>query len=62
MHLTALKKLPALKDFAARERSKFGVACNGDGGRVGAIGGKGRVMKGDHLLMICAENLLPMMA
>ena len=36
----------------------FGVAFDGDGDRIGAIDGEGRVIWGDQLLMVYAEDLL----
>ena len=36
----------------------FGVAFDGDGDRIGAIDGTGRVIWGDQLLMIYSEDLL----
>ena len=49
-----------LKVLVARERLDFGIAFDGDGDRIGAIDGKGRVIWGDQLLMIYAEDLLRM--
>lgn len=36
----------------------FGIAFDGDGDRIGAIDGEGRIIWGDQLLMIYAEDLL----
>jgi phosphomannomutase len=36
----------------------FGIAFDGDGDRIGAIDGQGRIIWGDQLLMIFAEDLL----
>ena len=36
----------------------FGIAFDGDGDRIGAVDGKGRVIWGDQLLMIFAEPVL----
>ena len=50
-----------LEDLRALVSSKnldFGVAFDGDGDRIGAIDGDGRVIWGDQLLMIYAEDLL----
>ena len=57
---TEEKNLADLKDLVARERLDFGVAFDGDGDRIGAIDGEGRVIWGDQLLMIYAEDLLRM--
>lgn len=57
---TEEKNLADLKDLVARERLDFGIAFDGDGDRIGAIDGQGRVIWGDQLLMIYAEDLLKM--
>ena len=57
---TEEKNLADLKDLVARECLDFGVAFDGDGDRIGAIDGQGRVIWGDQLLMIYAEDLLRM--
>ncbi|HEX4848853.1 MAG TPA: phosphomannomutase, partial [Novosphingobium sp.] len=48
------------KALVAAERLDFGIAFDGDGDRIGAIDGQGRVIWGDQLLMIYAEDLLKM--
>ncbi len=55
---TEEKNLADLKDLVVRERLDFGIAFDGDGDRIGAIDGEGRVVWGDQLLMIYAEDLL----
>ena len=55
---TEEKNLADLKALVAREKLDFGVAFDGDGDRIGAIDGTGRVIWGDQLLMIYAEDLL----
>ena len=57
---TEEKNLADLKELVAREQLDFGVAFDGDGDRIGAIDGTGRVIWGDQLLMIYAEDLLRM--
>ena len=57
---TEEKNLADLKELVAREQLDFGVAFDGDGDRIGAIDGTGRVIWGDQLLMIYAEDLLKM--
>ncbi len=57
---TEEKNLADLKELVARERLDFGIAFDGDGDRIGAIDGGGRVIWGDQLLMIYAEDLLKM--
>jgi phosphomannomutase len=50
--------LADLKKLVADKKLDFGVAFDGDGDRIGAIDGQGRVIWGDQLLMIYAEDLL----
>jgi phosphomannomutase len=55
---TEEKNLADLKALVAAKQLDFGVAFDGDGDRIGAIDGSGRVIWGDQLLMIYAEDLL----
>ena len=55
---TEEKNLADLKALVAAKNLHFGLAFDGDGDRIGAIDGKGRVIWGDQLLMIYAEDLL----
>ncbi|HVR89730.1 MAG TPA: phosphomannomutase/phosphoglucomutase [Novosphingobium sp.] len=55
---TEEKNLADLKVLVAEKKLDFGVAFDGDGDRIGAIDGEGRVIWGDQLLMIYAEDLL----
>ena len=57
---TEEKNLADLKALVADKRLDFGIAFDGDGDRIGAIDGQGRVIWGDQLLMIYAEDLLKM--
>ncbi|WP_156840782.1 phosphoglucomutase/phosphomannomutase PgmG [Novosphingobium aquimarinum] len=57
---TEEKNLADLKALVAEKKLDFGVAFDGDGDRIGAIDGEGRVIWGDQLLMIYAEDLLDM--
>jgi phosphomannomutase len=50
--------LADLKAEVAVKRLDFGVAFDGDGDRIGAVDGEGRVLWGDQLLMIYAEDVL----
>jgi len=52
------KNLADLKALVAEKRLDFGVAFDGDGDRIGAIDGAGRVIWGDQLLAIFAESVL----
>jgi phosphomannomutase len=47
-----------LKQLVAEKKLDFGLAFDGDGDRIGAIDGEGRVIWGDQLLQIFAEDVL----
>ncbi|MCK9541494.1 MAG: phosphomannomutase/phosphoglucomutase [Novosphingobium sp.] len=55
---TEEKNLADLRALVAAKNLDFGIAFDGDGDRIGAIDGQGRVIWGDQLLMIFAEDLL----
>ena len=55
---TEEKNLADLKALVAEKKLDFGVAFDGDGDRIGAIDGEGRVIWGDQLLAIYAEDVL----
>ncbi|MGX7924997.1 phosphoglucomutase/phosphomannomutase PgmG [Tsuneonella sp. HG094] len=55
---TVPENLEDLQRLVADKNLDFGVAFDGDGDRIGAIDGEGRVIWGDQLLMIYAEDLL----
>jgi phosphomannomutase len=55
---TEEKNLAALKQLVADKNLDFGLAFDGDGDRIGAIDGTGRVIWGDQLLAILAEPVL----
>ena len=55
---TVEENLAALRALVAEKKLDFGIAFDGDGDRIGAIDGQGRVIWGDQLLMIYAEDLL----
>ncbi|AKM10860.1 phosphoglucomutase/phosphomannomutase PgmG [Croceicoccus naphthovorans] len=55
---TEEKNLADLRQLVADKNLDFGLAFDGDGDRIGAIDGEGRVIWGDQLLMIYAEDLL----
>jgi len=57
---TEEKNLADLRKLVAEKNLDFGIAFDGDGDRIGAIDGQGRVVWGDQLLMIYAEDLLQM--
>jgi len=55
---TEEKNLEDLRRLVAEKSLDFGVAFDGDGDRIGAVDGKGRVIWGDQLLMILAVPVL----
>jgi phosphomannomutase len=57
---TEEKNLADLRALVAEKKLDFGVAFDGDADRIGAIDGEGRIIWGDQLLMIYAEDLLKM--
>jgi phosphomannomutase len=55
---TVPENLEDLAKLVAEKNLDFGIAFDGDGDRIGAIDGEGRIIWGDQLLMIYAEDLL----
>ncbi|RDC61056.1 Phosphomannomutase [Alteripontixanthobacter maritimus] len=55
---TVEANLEDLRQLVADKGLDFGIAFDGDGDRIGAIDGEGRVIWGDQLLMIYARDLL----
>jgi phosphomannomutase len=55
---TVEANLADLRRLVAEKGLDFGVAFDGDGDRIGAIDGQGRVIWGDQLLSILAEPVL----
>ncbi len=55
---TMPENLADLQRLVADKQLDFGIAFDGDGDRIGAVDGQGRVIWGDQLLMIYAEDLL----
>jgi len=55
---TVEENLTDLRALVADKKLDFGVAFDGDGDRIGAIDGEGRIIWGDQLLMIYAEDVL----
>ena len=55
---TVEANLEDLRQLVAELKLDFGIAFDGDGDRIGAIDGEGRVVWGDQLLAILAEPVL----
>jgi phosphomannomutase len=55
---TVEANLADLKALVTGKQLDFGIAFDGDGDRIGAVDGKGRVIWGDQLLAILAEAVL----
>jgi phosphomannomutase len=55
---TEERNLADLKALVTEKKLHFGVAFDGDGDRIGAVDGEGRVIWGDQLLAIFAEPVL----
>ncbi len=55
---TVESNLEDLKKLVAAKGLDFGIAFDGDGDRIGAVDGRGRVIWGDQLLMILAGPVL----
>jgi len=55
---TVEANLADLKKLVRRERCDLGIAFDGDGDRIGAVDGKGRVLWGDQLLVLWAREVL----
>jgi phosphomannomutase len=55
---TVEANLADLRKTVKRERCDLGIAFDGDGDRIGAIDGRGRVLWGDQLLVLWARDVL----
>lgn len=55
---TVEDNLADLKTLVAEKKLDFGVAFDGDGDRIGAIDGQGRVIWGDQILSVLAQSVL----
>ena len=55
---TVPENLEDLRRLVAEKNLDFGIAFDGDGDRIGAIDGEGRIIWGDQLMMIYSEDLL----
>ncbi|WP_260483298.1 phosphoglucomutase/phosphomannomutase PgmG [Sphingomicrobium flavum] len=55
---TVEKNLAHLKDMVRENELDFGIAFDGDGDRIGAVDGQGRVIWGDQILMLLSGPVL----
>jgi phosphomannomutase len=55
---TVESNLTQLKELVAKEGSVAGIAFDGDGDRIGAVDGKGRVLWGDQMMMLLSRDVL----
>ncbi|CAA7620187.1 Phosphomannomutase [Candidatus Terasakiella magnetica] len=55
---TEPENLEALQDRVLSEGADLGIAFDGDGDRIGVVDGEGRILWGDQILVILAEDLL----
>jgi phosphomannomutase len=55
---TVESNLTDLRRLVADKRLDFGLAFDGDGDRIGAVDGQGRVLWGDQILAVLAEPVL----
>jgi len=55
---TVEKNLEQLKALVAEKNLDFGIAFDGDGDRIGAVDGRGRVIWGDQLVSVLAVPVL----
>jgi phosphomannomutase len=55
---TVPKNLEQLQAEVAKQKADVGFAFDGDGDRVGIIDGKGRILWGDQIMQILAEDVL----
>lgn len=52
------KNLIQLQEVVLREKCHLGLAFDGDGDRLGIVDDKGRMVWGDQLLLLCAEEVI----
>lgn len=55
---TEPKNLRQLQDAVLAEQADLGIAFDGDGDRIGVIDGEGRILWGDQILILLAEEVL----
>ncbi len=55
---TVPENLAQLQDTVAAEECDLGIAFDGDGDRIGVVDAKGRILWGDQLMILLAEDVL----
>ena len=55
---TVAENLEQLIDFVKDKDANLGIAFDGDGDRIGAVDGRGRIIWGDQMMTIYAEDIL----
>jgi phosphomannomutase len=55
---TVPKNLVQLQEEVAKQKADVGFAFDGDGDRIGVIDGKGRILWGDQIMQVLAEDVL----
>ena len=55
---TVPENLEQLQQAVAADRCDLGIAFDGDGDRIGVVDGKGRILWGDQLMILLAEDVL----
>jgi phosphomannomutase len=57
---TEEKNLVQLRDTVLKEKCDVGIAFDGDGDRIGALDGQGRILWGDQMMALLARGVLEM--
>ena len=55
---TVASNLIQLQNYVIENKCEIGIAFDGDGDRIGAVDGKGRIIWADQLMMLFAEDIL----
>jgi phosphomannomutase len=55
---TIPENLVQLQEAVARERCALGIAFDGDGDRIGVVDSQGRILWGDQLMVVLAQDVL----
>jgi phosphomannomutase len=55
---TEARNLVQLQELVRREACDLGIAFDGDGDRIGVVDGTGRILWGDQLMVVLAEDVL----